>query len=152
MKNLGFARACIYNWLARSCRWMGTDLKPASTRVGQRNCWQNILPGFTELSVAAIRSNCNFHLCCGPSNDCQSYQNKFGINLSVTSVGRLLHQLGFTCDVLFTVLSTGSGGGSALEKLFFQRSKKKPRRRELLFILRTNPEFVLIFIPGVPGP
>lgn len=99
IKTLGFARACIYNWLARyrAGGWQALRTGSRSGRpkklTGSQIRWiyrairdkdpRQLKFSFalwTRLMVAAL------------------IKRQFGVKLSSTSVGRLLHQLGFTCQ------------------------------------------------------
>ena len=99
IKTLGFARACIYNWLARYRAGGMNGLKTGSRTgrprklIGTQIAWiyKTIVDGdplqmkfpfalWTRSMVAA------------------AIKSKFGIKLSETSVGRLLHQLGLSCQ------------------------------------------------------
>ena len=99
IKTLGFARACIYNWLARyrSGGWHGL-------RTGQRSGRPKKLSGSQIKWVyQAIRDKdprqfkFDFALWTR-SMIADLIKCQFGIRLSSTSVGRLLHQLGFSCQ------------------------------------------------------
>jgi len=99
IKTLGFARACIYNWLARY-RAGGWHALRTGNRSGRPK----------KLSGAQIRwiyktirdkdprqLKFAFALWTRPMI-AELIKRKFGIKLSKTSVGRLLHQLGFSCQ------------------------------------------------------
>jgi transposase len=99
IKTLGFARACIYNWLARY-RAGGWHALRTGNRSGRPK----------KLSGAQIRwiyktirdkdprqLKFAFALWTRPMI-AELIKRKFGIKLSRTSVGRLLHQLGFSCQ------------------------------------------------------
>ena len=96
---LGFTRSCIYDWLARyrSGGWQALRSKPLSGRprriTGRQMKWiyntvtlKNPLQFKFEFALwtrAMIRTLIN---------------EKYGIHFSLTSVGRLLAQLGLTCQ------------------------------------------------------
>ena len=99
IKTLGFARACIYNWLARY-RAGGWHALRTGDRSGRPK----------KLSGAQIRwiyktirdkdprqLKFAFALWTRPMI-ADLIKRKFAIKLSRTSVGRLLHQLGFSCQ------------------------------------------------------
>ena len=99
IKTLGFARACIYNWLARyrAGGWHGLRTGQRSGRpkklIGPQIKWvyktvrdkdprqlKFTFALWTRAMVADV------------------IKRQFGIKLSRTSVGRLLRQLGFSCQ------------------------------------------------------
>lgn len=99
IKTLGFARACIYNWLARyrSGGWQALKTGSRSGRpkklTGSQIRWiyrtirdkdpmqlKFSFALWTRLMIAML------------------IKRQFGVKLSSTSVGRLLHQLGFSCQ------------------------------------------------------
>jgi transposase len=99
IKTLGFARACIYNWLARyrAGGWQ-------ALRTGNRSGRPKKLSG-TQIRWIH-RTVCDkdprqlkfvFALWTR-SIIAEMIKRKFGIKLSKISVGRLLHQLGFSCQ------------------------------------------------------
>lgn len=99
IKTLGFARACIYNWLARyrSGGWHGL-------RTGQRSGRPKKLTGSqirwiyqTVRDKDPRQFKFEFALWTR-SMIAEMTKQKFGIKLSKTSVGRLLKQLGFSCQ------------------------------------------------------
>jgi len=99
IKALGFSRSCIYEWLARyrSGGWHALKAVPLKGRppriTGRQVKWiyntvtmKNPLQFKFEFALwtrAMIRA---------------LIKEKFGINLSLTSIGRLLAQLGLTCQ------------------------------------------------------
>jgi transposase len=99
IKALGFARACIYNWLARY-RAGGWH----ALRTGNRSGRPKKLSGSQIRWIyKTIRDKdprqlkFAFALWTRPMI-AKVIRDKFGIKLSRTSVGRLLHQLGFSCQ------------------------------------------------------
>ena len=99
IKTLGFARACIYNWLARY-RAGGWH----ALRTGNRSGRPKKLSGpQIRWIYKTIRDKdprqlkFAFALWTRPLI-AELIKRKFGIKLSRTSVGRLLHQLGFSCQ------------------------------------------------------
>jgi len=99
IKTLGFARACIYNWLARY-RAGGWD----GLKTGKHTGRPKKLSAKHIAWVYRIVSGSNPKQLQFPfmlwtrAMIAKAIRRKFGIKLSVTSVGRLLHQLGFTCQ------------------------------------------------------
>jgi len=99
IKALGFARACIYNWLARyrAGGWQGL-------RTGSRSGRPKKLSGTQIRSI--YRTICDkdprqlkFSFALWTRAMVASLiKRQFGVKLSLTSIGRLLHQLGFTCQ------------------------------------------------------
>ena len=99
IKTLGFSRACIYNWLARysSGGWH-------ALHTGHRSGRPNKLDGFqmqwiyrTVKDKDPRQLKFAFALWTR-SMVADAIKKQFGIKLSVTSVGRLLAQLGFSCQ------------------------------------------------------
>lgn len=99
IKALGFARACIYNWLARYRAGGWQALK-----TGKRSGRPKKLTG-SQINWI-YRTVCDkdprqlkfvFALWTR-SMIVELVKRQFGITLSATSVGRLLHQLGFSCQ------------------------------------------------------
>jgi len=99
IKALGFSRACIYNWLAayRSGGWHALRAKALKGRprrmTGPQMKWiydtvtlKNPLQFKFEFALWTRRMIRTV------------IEEKFGIHLSLTSVGRLLAQLGLTCQ------------------------------------------------------
>jgi transposase len=99
IKALGFARACIYNWLARYRAGGWHALK-----TGNRSGRPKKLSG-TQISwiYRTIRNKdprqLKFSFALWTRLMIASLiKHQFGVKLSPTSVGRLLNQLGFTCQ------------------------------------------------------
>jgi transposase len=99
IKTLGFARACIYNWLARY-RAGGWH----ALRTGQRSGRPKKLNG-TQIKwvYKTIRDKDPLQLkfpfaLWTRSMIADLIKRQFGIRLSLSSVGRLLKQLGFSCQ------------------------------------------------------
>jgi transposase len=99
IKTLGFARACIYNWLARyrAGGWQ-------SLRTGSRTGRPKKLTGpqirwiyRTIRDKDPLQMKFSFALWTR-SIIVTLIKRQFGVKLSSTSVGRLLHQLGFSCQ------------------------------------------------------
>lgn len=99
IETLGFARACIYNWLARY-RAGGWDALKSGKGSGRPR----------KLSAQQIRwiyttirdkdpLQLKFPFALWTRSMIRNLINKqFGVKLSSTSIGRLLHQLGFSCQ------------------------------------------------------
>ena len=96
---LGFARACIYNWLARyrNGGWQALKTGSRSGRpkklAGMQIRW--IYKTVCDKDPRQLKFP--FALWTR-SMITDLIKRQFGIKLSKTSVGRLLHQLGFTCQ------------------------------------------------------
>ena len=99
IKTLGFARACIYNWLARyrDGGWQALKTGSRSGRpkklTGSQIRWiyrtiRDKDPRQLKFSFALWTRSMIAAL----------IKRQFGVKFSSTSVGRLLHQLGFTCQ------------------------------------------------------
>lgn len=99
IKTLGFARACIYNWLARyrAGGWQALETGSRSGRpkklTGSQIRWiyrtiRDKDPRQLKFSFALWTRTMIASL----------LKRQFGVKLSSTSVGRLLHQLGFSCQ------------------------------------------------------
>lgn len=99
IKTLGFSRACIYNWLARyrSGGWH-------ALRTGQPSGRPKKLSGSQiKWLYRTIRDKdpqqLKFDFALWTRKMIVTLiKRQFGIKLSATSVGRLLHQLGFSCQ------------------------------------------------------
>jgi transposase len=99
IKTLGFARACIYNWLARY-RAGGWH----ALRTGQRSGRPKKLGGtqirwiYKTICDKDPRQLKFVFALWTRAMIVDLIQRQYGIQLSKTSVGRLLHQLGFSCQ------------------------------------------------------
>jgi transposase len=97
IETLGFARACIYNWLARY-RAGGWH----ALRTGDRSGRPKKLSGFQIRWIyETVRDKDPRQLkfvfaLWTRAMIAETIKQKFGLKLSKTSVGRLLHQLGFS--------------------------------------------------------
>jgi len=99
IKALGFSRVCIYNWLAayRAGGWQALRAKPLKGRprkiTGRQMKW--IYDAVTLKNPLQFKFE--FALWTRPMIRVL-IKEKFGIKLSLASVGRLLAQLGLTCQ------------------------------------------------------
>ena len=99
IKTLGFSRACIYNWLARyrTGGWHGL-------RTGHRSGRPNKLAGpqmqwvYRTVKDKDPRQLKFAFALWTRAMVADVIKKQFGIKLSVTSVGRLLTQLGLSCQ------------------------------------------------------
>ncbi|MCX6972185.1 MAG: IS630 family transposase [Verrucomicrobia bacterium] len=97
--SLGMSRACIYNWLAayRAHGWDGLRAKPLLGRPGKLQA-RHIRWLYDAVTMKnPMQFKFPFALWTR-SMIAELLRKKFGIRLSSTSVGRLLAQLGLTCQ------------------------------------------------------
>jgi len=99
IRALGFSRGCIYNWLAayRSGGWHALQAKPLSGRPriisGRQMKW--IYNAITLKNPLQFK----FDFALWTRRMIQTViRDRFGIRLSLASIGRLLAQLGLTCQ------------------------------------------------------
>jgi len=99
IRALGFCRACIYNWLAqyRAGGWGALRAKPLSGRpkklTGPQIKW--VYDAVTLKSPVQFK----FEFALWTRRMIRTViKERFGVELSLASVGRLLAQLGLTCQ------------------------------------------------------
>lgn len=99
IKTLGFARACIYNWLARyrAGGWHALETGSRSGRPKKLTGTQISWIYRTIRDKDPIQLKFSFALWTR-SMIATLIKRQFGTKLSLTSVGRLLQQLGFSCQ------------------------------------------------------
>jgi transposase len=99
INTLGFARACIYNWLARyrAGGWHALKTGSRSGRPKKLDGRQISWIYRTIRDKDPIQLKFSFALWTR-SMIASLINRQFGVKLSSTSVGRLLHQLGFSCQ------------------------------------------------------
>ena len=155
IKTLGFARACIYNWLARY-RAGGWH----SLRTGQRSGRPKKLTG-TQIKwvYQTVRDEdprqlkFDFALWTR-SVIADLIKRQFCTRLSLTSIGRLLRQLGFSfakspCIAPTSEILNCSNNGKSR---FSHRSKSVPRKKGRSSIFKMSLGSDRIFIPAPLGP
>ena len=99
IETLGFARACIYNWLARY-RAGGWQALKTGSRSGRPNKLTGTQIGWIYRTIRdkdPRQLKFAFALWTR-SMIAEVIGRQFSVKLSPTSVGRLLHQLGFSCQ------------------------------------------------------
>jgi transposase len=99
IKALGFVRACIYNWLARyrAGGWQALKTGSRSGRPKKLTGSQMRWIYRTIRDKDPLQMKFSFALWTR-SIIATLIKRQFGVKLSSTSVGRLLHQLGFSCQ------------------------------------------------------
>jgi transposase len=99
IKTLGFARACIYNWLARY-RAGGWDALKTGKQTGRpkKLNGRQIAWVYKTVSEKDPRQLKFEFALWTRAMIASAIRQQFGVKLSLTSVGRLLRQLGFTCQ------------------------------------------------------
>jgi len=96
---LGFARACIYNWLAayRAGGWGALKARKLNGRPRKINAGQ--MKWLYETVVGKSPAQFRFEFALWTRQLIQAVlREEFGLKLSLTSVGRLLAQMGLTCQ------------------------------------------------------
>ena len=130
IKALGFARACIYNWLARyraggwhalrTGKRSGRPKKLAGPQI--RWIYQTVCdkdPRQLKFSFALWTRSMIVAV----------IKQEFGIKLSKTSVGRLLHQLGFSCQKpLYRAYQRDSALVEKWKKKVFPKIQKRAKK------------------------
>ena len=99
IKALGFTRCCIYNWLAqyRAGGWHALKARKASGRPRKLSGRQIALVYKTVCDKDPRQLKFSFALWTR-AMVARVIKQRFGIKLSESSVGRLLRQLGFSCQ------------------------------------------------------
>ncbi|MEA3414995.1 MAG: IS630 family transposase [Thermodesulfobacteriota bacterium] len=153
IKTLGFVRACIYNWLARyrTGGWHGLRTGQRSGRPKKLTASQIKWVYKTVRDKDPQQFKFKFALWTR-SMIAALIKRQFGIRFSSTSVGRLLRQLGFSCQKpLYRACQRDSELVKQWKEQVFHRSKNALKKKERLFIFKMNPESDRIFIPEPPG-
>jgi len=99
IKTLGFARACIYNWLARYRNGGWQALKTGSSSGRPKKLGAKQIAWIYRMVVGKDPLQMKFEFALWTRAMVSvAIQRRFAIKLSESSVGRLLRQLGFTCQ------------------------------------------------------
>jgi len=99
IQTLGFSRACIYNWLARyrSGGWGGLKARPLAGRPTKMTGAQMRWLYRTVVGKNPLQFRFEFALWTRGMIQIL-LRERFGLKLSLSSVGRLLKQMGLTCQ------------------------------------------------------
>ena len=127
---LGFSRACIYNWLARyrAGGWHALQSgkhtgRPKKLR-GKQIAW--IYKTISEKDPIQLKFS--FALWTRSMVACL-IRNQFNLKLSETSVGRLLHQMGFSCHKpLYRAYQQDPEAVEHWKKRIFPQIKKRAKK------------------------
>lgn len=127
---LGFSRACIYNWLARY-RAGGWHALVSGKHTGRPKKLSGVQIAWVFRTVRdkdPIQLKFPFALWTR-SMITRLIHKQFGIKLSETSVGRLLRQLGFTCQKpLYRAYQQNSEVVEHWKKTVFPKIKKRAKK------------------------
>lgn len=130
IETLGFARACIYNWLARY-RAGGWDALKTGSRSGRpRKLNGKHLAWIYRTVVEKDPLQLKFPFALWTRSMIGvMVRRKFGIKLSVASVGRLLRQLGLTCQrPLFRAYQKNPEAVEQWKQTVFPAIKKRAKK------------------------
>ena len=99
IQTLGFSRACIYNWLARyrAGGWGGLKARPLAGRPTKISGAQRRWLYRTVVGKKPLQFRLEFALWTRWMIQAL-WRERFGLKVSVSSVGRLLRPLGLTCQ------------------------------------------------------
>lgn len=96
---LGVQRSTIYNWLSRYATGGLKNLKRRGRRAGRPSIVQGRHLKWIYNMVKKDPEQLKFPFALWTKKRIlQAIKEKYGISLSITSTGRLLHKLGFTCQ------------------------------------------------------
>lgn len=130
IKALGFSRACIYNWLARyrAGGWHGLKTGKGSGRpkklAGSQIAW--IYRTIRDKNPQQLKFPFAFWT---REMIASIIKKQFGIKLSVSSVGRLLRQLGFSCQKpLYRAYQQNPDAVSKWKEEVFPEIKKEAKK------------------------
>jgi transposase len=127
---LGFSRACIYNWLARyrAGGWHALKSGKQSGRPkklsGEQIAWLNK----TISDKNPVQLKFSFALWTRKMIT-RLIRKEFNLKLSETSVGRLLHQMGFSCQKpLYRAYQKDPEAVESWKKTVFPQIKKRAKK------------------------
>ena len=130
IKTLGFSRACIYNWLARY-RAGGWHALKTGIRTGRpRKLGGKPIAWIYKTIVDKDPLQMKFHFALWTrSMVAIVIKRKYGIKLSESSVGRLLRQLGLSCQKpLYRAYQQNPEAVKQWKEKVFPEIKKKAKR------------------------
>jgi transposase len=130
IKTLGFSRACIYNWLARyrAGGWHALKTGRRTGRPKKLDGKQIAWIYKTVVDKDPLQMKFRFALWTR-SMVATVIKRKFGIKLSESSVGRLLRQLGLSCQKpLYRAYQQNSEAVEQWKEKVFPEIKKKAKR------------------------
>ena len=137
IETLGFARACIYNWLARyrAGGWHALRTGDRSGRPKKLSGSQMRWIYETVRDKDPRQLKFVFALWTRAMIG-ETIKQKFGLKLSKTSVGRLLHQLGFSCQKpLYRAYQRDPELVDQWKKHIFPKIQKRAKKRRRPYLL-----------------
>ena len=130
IKTLGFSRACIYNWLARYRAGGWHALKTGSRTGRPKKLGGKQIAWIYKTVVDNDPLQMKFHFALWTrSMVAIVIKRKYGIKLSESSVGRLLRQLGLSCQKpLYRAYQQNPEAVEQWKEKVFPEIKKKAKR------------------------
>ena len=130
IKTLGFSRACIYNWLARYRAGGWHALKTGSRTGRPKKLGGKQIAWIYKTVVDKDPLQMKFHFALWTrSMVAIVIKRKYGIKLSESSVGRLLRQLGLSCQKpLYRAYQQNPEAVEQWKEKVFPEIKKKAKR------------------------
>ena len=130
IKTLGFSRACIYNWLARYRAGGWHALKTGSRTGRPKKLGGKQIAWIYKTVVDKDPLQMKFHFALWTRSMVAIVINrKYGIKLSESSVGRLLRQLGLSCQKpLYRAYQQNPEAVEQWKEKVFPEIKKKAKR------------------------
>ena len=130
IKTLGFSRACIYNWLARYRAGGWHALKTGSRTGRPKKLGGKQIAWIYKTVVDKDPLQMKFHLALWTRSIVAIViKRKYGIKLSESSVGRLLRQLGLSCQKpLYRAYQQNPEAVAQWKEKVFPEIKKKAKR------------------------